>query len=125
MKILIDTHIFLWLIYQPSKIKNSHLLILQDTKNDIHVSAISIAEIMIKKSIGKLEVEFDLNEAVDKLGLSLLDYDAFSALHLTSLPFHHKDPFDRMIISQAIENNFKIMTVDSKFSLYECTLIES
>ena len=124
MKILIDTHIFLWLIYQPSKIKNSHLLILQDTKNDIHVSAISIAEIMIKKSIGKLEVEFDLNEAVDKLGLSLLDYDAFSALHLANLPFHHKDPFDRMIISQAIENNFKIITVDSKFSLYDCSLIE-
>ena len=124
MKILIDTHIFLWLIYLPSKIKNSHLLILQDTKNDIHVSAISIAEIMIKKSIGKLEVEFDLNEAVDKLGLSLLDYDAFSALHLANLPFHHKDPFDRMIISQAIENNFKIITVDSKFSLYDCSLIE-
>ncbi len=125
MKILIDTRIFLWLIYQPSKINNSFLTLLKNTKNDIYLSSISLAEIMIKKSIGKLDVEFDLNEAVNKLGLSLLDYDAFSALHLASLPFHHKDPFDRMIISQAIENNFKIMTVDSKFSLYECTLIES
>jgi len=124
MKILIDTHIFLWLIYQPSKLKKSHLVTLQDTNNPIYVSSISIAEIMIKKSIGKLDVEFDLNEAVDKLGISLLDYDAFSALHLVNLPFHHKDPFDRMLISQAIENNLKIISVDSKFSLYDCSLIE-
>lgn len=66
MKILIDTRIFLWLIYQPSKINNSFLTLLKNTKNDIYLSSISLAEIMIKKSIGKLDVEFDLNEAVNK-----------------------------------------------------------
>lgn len=124
MKILIDTHIFLWLMYHPNRLKPSYLSILENTHNRLYLSAMSVAEIMIKKSLGKLDVEFDLDDAVEKMGLCLLDYDAASSLHLAQLPFLHRDPFDRMIISQAIEHNLKIMTVDSKFALYDCDLIE-
>ena len=57
------------------------------------------------------------------LDASIIGFDANSALLLGSLPFHHRDPFDRMIISQAITKKFKIISVDSKFKLYDCDLL--
>ncbi len=123
MNIIIDTHVFLWLLYSPEKIKSSQLEVLQDLDNSLYLSSMSIAEIMIKKSLGKLDVEFQLDFVLPKLGVSLIDYDAFSALRLASMPFHHQDPFDRMIISQAIENKFYILTADRKFKMYDCLLI--
>ncbi len=123
MNILIDTHIFLWLLYDTKQIAKNHYEILQNTDNNLYLSSLSIAEIMIKKSVGKLDVEFDLDYALDMFDMRLIDFDAKSALLLGSLPLHHKDPFDRMIISQAISNKYKIMSVDEKFKKYDCELI--
>jgi PIN domain nuclease of toxin-antitoxin system len=123
VNILIDTHIFLWLLYDSKQIKKNHYEILQDTNNNLYISSLSIAEIMIKKSTGKLNVEFDLNYALDMFDMKLIDFDAGSALLLGTLPLHHRDPFDRMIISQAISNKYKIMSVDRKFKLYNCELL--
>jgi len=123
MNILIDTHIFLWLLFSISKIKSKHLEILSDLDNDIYVSSISIAEIMIKKSLNKLDVDFDLEYSLKKLDARVLDFDANSALVLGSLPYHHKDLFDRMIISQALTKKYKLMSVDGKFSKYDCELL--
>ena len=123
MNILIDTHIFLWLVYEPTKVSNIHMRYLEDTTNNIYLSAISIAEMMIKKSLGNLDINFDILKMVDEMGLEILDFDAMSALGLFALAFHHRDPFDRMIISQAISNNYPIITKDSKFRYYECRLL--
>jgi PIN domain nuclease of toxin-antitoxin system len=123
LNIIIDTHIFLWLIYEPKKISKEYMEILEDMTNNIFLSSISVAEIMIKKSIGTLEVDFDVIEMVDKMSLEFLDFDAKSAIVLATLPFYHKDPFDRMLISQAISNKYKILSVDSKFKKYECELL--
>ncbi len=123
MNILIDTHIFLWLLYDTKQIAKNHYEILQNIDNNLYLSSLSIAEIMIKKSIGKLDAEFDLDYALDMFDMRLIDFDAKSALLLGSLPLHHKDPFDRMIISQAISNKYKIMSVDEKFKKYDCELI--
>ena len=57
------------------------------------------------------------------MGVDVLDFDANSALVLGTLPFHHRDPFDRMIISQAITKQYKIISVDKKFKLYNCELL--
>ncbi len=60
---------------------------------------------------------------LDEMGIEVLDFDANSALLLGSLPFYHRDPFDRMIISQAITRKYKIISVDKKFKLYDCELL--
>jgi len=80
---------------------------------------------MIKKSLGKLDVEFDLNYALEMFGMKILDFDAKSALKLASLSFHHRDPFDRMIISQAIANNYTVFSLDRKFEMYGCELLKT
>jgi len=123
MNILIDTHIFLWLIYDTKKVNKKHMDYLKDLDNTIYLSAMSIAEIMIKKSIGNLEVDFDMDEVLHVMGIKVLDFDAKSAMLLGTLPLHHRDPFDRMIIAQAMTSRCKIISVDSKFAFYECKLL--
>ncbi len=118
MKILIDTHIFLWLAVSPQKLSKNNLELLQDRKNRLFLSAVSVSELMIKESIGQIEIPFDILEAAEKMGMDLLDFDATGALKLGTLPFHHKDPFDRMLIAQAITHHLTFCTVDKKIVLY-------
>ena len=91
--------------------------------NTVYVSSITIAEMMIKASIGKLKIDFDPVDLAEQSGFELLDFSGRDALLLQAMPFHHKDPFDRMLIAQSITNNCHIMTDDKKFSLYECRLL--
>ena len=93
---------------------------IEDMGNRLYLSSISIAEIMIKKSIGNLDFDADILMLLNEMGIDVLAFDAGSALYLGSLPFHHRDPFDRMIISQAITKRYKIISADRKFALYEC-----
>jgi PIN domain nuclease of toxin-antitoxin system len=123
MKIIIDTHIFLWALSEPSKLEKSKRDQIELLSNTIYVSSISVTEIMIKASIGKLTIDFDVLEMIEKSGFEQLDFTATDALGLKEMPFHHKDPFDRMLISQAQANGFFIMSDDSKFTMYDCKLI--
>ena len=123
MNIIVDTHIFLWLLNDPSKVKNNYLKLLKNLENTIFLSVISIAELMIKSSIGKIEINFNIIEYAKKMGFELLDFTANDAILLKSLPFYHKDPFDRMIICQALANNYYIITDDENFKNYKCKLV--
>lgn len=123
MNILIDTHIFLWAISRPNHLKSQHKKALETRINSVYFSAISVAELMIKSSIGKLEVNFEPISIALESGFELLSFSANDVLLLKELPFHHKDPFDRLIITQALTNNFIIMTDDVKFSQYDCKII--
>ena len=123
MNILIDTHIFLWALTNPDMLTAEQKKALQYPHNHIYVSAMSITEIIIKASIGKLDVNFDPVAIAKQSGLNLLDYRAEDALFLQKLPLHHKDPFDRMLIAQAKANDMTIMTNDSLFRLYDCELV--
>jgi len=78
---------------------------------------------MIKASPGKLPINFDPVDMAEQSGFELLDFSARDAMPLKALPFHHKDPFDRMLIAQAISRNYSMMTHDPKFNLYECKLV--
>ncbi len=78
---------------------------------------------MIKSSIGKLKVDFDPVEMAGKSGLKFLGFSVEDAALLKSLPMHHKDPFDRMLISQCINRDCSIMTNDRKFGPYDCSLV--
>ncbi|VAW78622.1 hypothetical protein MNBD_GAMMA14-2486 [hydrothermal vent metagenome] len=124
MNILIDTHIFLWAISNPDHLKSHHKAELETRANTVYLSAISVAELMIKSSIGKLEVNFDPVAIAMETGFQLLSFSGDDALQLRELPFHHKDPFDRMLITQALSNDYAIITDDAKFSLYDCKLIQ-
>ena len=91
--------------------------------NIIYVSSITIAELMIKSSIGKMHINFNPIELAVQSGFEMLDFTGEDALLLQSLPFHHKDPFDRMLIAQSLTNSIPIMTDDSKIALYDCKVI--
>lgn len=123
MKIIIDTHIFLWALAEPAKIEHHKRTALETVANTIYVSSITIVEIMMKASLGKLAINFDPVEMAQKSGFELLDFSPQDALPLKEMPFHHKDPFDRMLIAQSISRKYLIMTHDSKFSLYDCKLV--
>ncbi len=123
MRIIIDTHIFLWAIAEPHKIKPEKRTQVETPTNTIYVSAVSITEIMIKASMGKLDVHFDPVAAAKESGFELLPLTGEDALSLQDLPFHHKDPFDRMLIAQSISRNYALMSDDKRFSAYDCKLI--
>jgi len=123
MNIIIDTHIFLWLASDVKKVDKKYMQYIEDMNNTIYLSSLSISEIMIKKSIGNLDFDADMLAILDEMGIKVLDFDGCSAILLGSLPLHHRDPFDRMIIAQAISNKYKIISVDRKFKLYDCELL--
>lgn len=123
MKILIDTHIFLWMLSYPEKLNKKRRYELESPANEVFLSAISIAELTIKSSIGKIRIDFDPLEMAEKMQIDLLPFSGVHALALGQLPFHHKDPFDRMIIAQALLDKLFLMSDDSKFSSYKCNII--
>jgi len=123
VKIILDTHIFLWVLTEPEKLNQDYLGYILDLTNEIFVSSIAIAEIAIKNSIGKLDFDFDIGDAVQMSGFEPLDFNVEDAIELMRLPFHHKDPFDRMMISQSITRNYYIISDDHKFKSYPCKLL--
>ena len=123
MKIIIDTHIFLWSLSEPSRIAAQKLRELESPANIIYVSSVTIAELMIKASIGKLRINFDPVDLALQSGFELLDFSGQDALLLKDLPFHHRDPFDRMLISQSMATKYPLMTDDDKIKLYACRVI--
>ena len=124
MKLLLDTHIFLWALSEPNRLSSKQVNAVEDPTNTVYVSSISITEIAIKASLGKLELVFDPLDAAEKSGFEMLDFSARDALILTDLPFHHRDPFDRMLITQAISRKLIIATQDSIIDRYDCQILK-
>jgi PIN domain nuclease of toxin-antitoxin system len=123
LRIIVDTHVFLWSLADPNLIEASKRDELETLANTIYVSSITIAEIMIKASLGKLKIDFDPIAYTEEMGYQPLNFSAEDAVLLKELPFHHKDPFDRMLIAQSIAQKTKIMSSDRKFTMYDCDLI--
>ena len=97
---------------------------MEDPTNTVYVSSISITEIAIKASLGKLDLVFDPLDAAERSGFEMLDFSAKDALILKDLPFHHRDPFDRMLITQAISRKLMIATQDSIIDQYDCQTLK-
>ncbi len=123
MNIIIDTHIYLWALSEPDRISDAKRSVLEDLSNTIYVSAVTIAELMIKASVGKLTIDFDPMAMAAESGFALLDFSAEAALLLRDLPFHHKDPFDRMLIAQSMAAGYSLMTDDPRIARYPCRVI--
>ena len=96
-----------------------------DVDNIIFVSAVVIWEIRIKEALGKLEIAADFFNIVKQQGFEILSITAQHANKVGDIPMHHRDPFDRMLIAQAIEESLTIVTHDRAFKAYEIPLIEA
>jgi len=123
LRLLLDTHIFLWAIAEPGKLSTTQRGAIEDPTNTIYLSSVSVSELSIKASLGKLSLDFDLLAIAEKSGFELLDFSANDALLLKDLPFHHRDPFDRMLIAQARYRDLSVATQDPAFSLYDCRVL--
>ena len=120
MKLLLDTHTFLWALSEPNRLSKKQITAMEDPTNKVYVSSISITEIAVTASLGKLELSFDPIDAAERSGFEMLDFSAKDALLLKDLPFHHRDPFDRMLITQAISRKLIFVTQDSLMDPYDC-----
>ena len=124
MSYLLDTHILLWSLFDPYKLKSKTRQVLLDQNEQILVSTVSFWEISLKYSLGKLELtgEVKPEDIVDSCiesGFDILDLDPLSALTYYRLPkTNHKDPFDRLLIWQAIRHNLIVISQDKSFNLY-------
>jgi len=122
VRILIDTHVFLWAILEPHRLSDSMTGVLIDPDNELLLSTASIWEIGMKYALGKLPLSLPPDRLVPQQmqvqNIMPLALSMEHALHAHQLPLHHRDPFDRMLIAQAIVDQIPVMTADPQFRHY-------
>jgi PIN domain nuclease of toxin-antitoxin system len=123
MSYLLDTHTFIWWIEDNLSLSYQSKQIISNPNNLIFVSAVNTWEITIKKSLGKLNVPGNLEEIILQCGFDILPIAIKHTLFIESLDKHHDDPFDRLLISQAIIENLTIITRDEKIIKYKVPYI--
>ncbi len=119
MRLLLDTHVLIWWLAEDERLSKRVIKQIINPENIVFVSSISACEIAIKKSLGKLKVPDDLEIQIEQQSFEVLPITIKHGLYLEQLPFHHKDPFDRILIAQAKIESLTIVSYDRKFSLYE------
>lgn len=118
MKLLFDTNALLWLIAGSERLSPAARDAAADAGNPLFTSAGSLLEIAIKRSIGKLDVPDDLPSRLPSLGCDVLPVSAAHAWRVGDLPLLHKDPFDRLIVAQALEEDMILVTSDAVLARY-------
>lgn len=129
MRVLIDTHIFLWLFLEPKRISQQIREFLEDNfTNEIYVSHVTAWEIAIKYGVGKLELpqtpELFVPDRIRRAGFLHLPIKIQHVLQVHNLPPIHKDPFDRLLVSQARIENLTILTADPNFAKYQIKVLD-
>ena len=125
MKYLLDTHVFLWSFLDTKRIRPKTLEIIADEENEIFVSPISFWEIAIKNQTKKLNLEginvLHLPHIADEYNFTILNPEPYDYISIGQIPQkeNHHDPFDRMLIQQAIRNDLVLISKDEKFPQYE------
>ncbi len=123
MRALLDTNALLWWLNEPDRLSRKQYDTIADDRHDIAVSAISVAEIAIKTSIGKLTGADGITEWIARQGFRELPLANRHALVLADLPLHHRDPFDRMLVAQCIADDLVLLTGDRRLTAYPITTI--
>ena len=120
MRVLLDTVAFLFAIADPDRLSRKARTVMGDPANQRELSVISLAEIAMKNAAGKLNLSReDALDALRRLQVSMLPYAEAHVLELMALPVHHRDPFDRMLIAQALAEDVSVMTCDKEFRKYK------
>lgn len=127
MKLLLDTHALIWLISGDNRLGEQAKEAFLNSDNKLYFSKASLWEMTIKISLGKLVLSENWLAAIEKEmisnGIQWLEIEIDHCKILADLPFHHRDPFDRLLISQAISEAMNIISIDSQFSHYPLDII--
>ena len=127
MKLLLDTHTFLWFVNDNPKLSDHLKDLIEDTNNVSYLSVASLWEMSIKFNLGKLTLDPNYEEFVERevttSAIQLLNIELEHLRINATLPFHHRDPFDRIVIAQSIVEEMPIVSVDSAFDKYSVNLI--
>lgn len=122
MKYLLDTNALLWFLAGDDRLSDTAQQLIDDTSNETFLSIVSLWEIAIKVRLGKLDLDRPFEQVFPERlhfnRIAILDITVDSLIKLTTLPFHHRDPFDRLIIAQGLVEGFPIISVDTKFDAY-------
>jgi PIN domain nuclease of toxin-antitoxin system len=127
MKLLLDTHAFLWYISDDPKLPRYAYNAIRDKSNEVFLSVVSVWETLVKYKNGKLLLPSDADEYIDASRIAHriadLALDRRAVAHLLSLPAHHRDPFDRMLICQALAHGLTVVTSDVLFRRYPISVL--
>jgi len=127
VKLLLDTHCWLWWFAKPERLNTETIEQIADENNEIWLSVASVWEMGIKTAIGKLSlpepIESYVSTRMMQLGAKSLQIQAHHALKIARLPIYHRDPFDRMLIVQAQAEEMTLVSADSVFSRYDVSIL--
>ena len=121
MRVLIDTHIFIWFVNGAKELSPAARAIIEDRDITICISMVSLWEIAIKNALGKLKINRpyeQMMEVIDKNGFVVIPLKFEHTIIQHTLPWHHRDPFDRMIAAQAIAEQIDLISADPAFDAY-------
>lgn len=122
MKLLLDTHVFLWYISADHRLPHAWQNLIRDSANDVYLSTASVWEAVVKHSLGKLVLPEPPADYLPRLReehqIATLPIEESTLRHLARLPNHHRDPFDRLLIAQAMQYELTLVTVDEAMVAY-------
>jgi PIN domain nuclease of toxin-antitoxin system len=123
MRLLLDTHALLWWHEGASELSGAATAALSDPTNTVYFSAVNVWEIQIKRHLGKLHLSTPLPQLVDRQhrvnGFGVLAVRVEHIYRLDTLPLHHRDPFDRLLVAQALEEDLTLLTRDAVVASYD------
>jgi PIN domain nuclease of toxin-antitoxin system len=129
MRLLLDTHVFLWYITADPKLPTTFQVATQDSANEVYLSVASVWEAVIKYNLGKLPLPTPpadfLPRQRERHGISSLLIDEGAMPHLASLPPLHRDPFDRLLVAQALQHGLTVATADPEVAAYPVPLLSA
>ena len=123
MNYLLDTHVFLWMLSEPGRLTPPATSAIQNPNHSVFVSAVTAVEIAIKRSLGKLSAPDHLIREISRRGLLELPLKYAHGERMNNLPPHHQDPFDRMLVAQALHENLTLITHDRKLEPYGAKIL--
>jgi PIN domain nuclease of toxin-antitoxin system len=129
VKLLLDTQVVLWAAGEPARLSDQAREAIEDGSNEVLVSAVTAWEIAIKQSLGKLELpkaaELWLPDVVQRSGFEAVAVELSAALRVRALPWHHRDPFDRLLVAQALDGGCTLVTRDEAFAAYGVAILKA
>jgi PIN domain nuclease of toxin-antitoxin system len=120
LRLLLDTAVLIFAVESPERLSKRAAAVLHNPKNVRELSSVSLTEIAIKTTLGKLKFSAEIaRQAIQDMDIRILPFTAEHAFRLFELPAHHRDPFDRQIIAQAFSEDIPLVTSDEKLSAYK------
>lgn len=127
MNLLLDTHVLIWLVEGSNNLSLAARQAIEDENNSLHLSIASLWEMTIKMTLGKLQLGMSIDRIVESYllptGIEILPIHLNHLLVLRDLPLHHRDPFDRLLISQAQAENLTLLSGDRVFGDYQVPIL--